>query len=278
MPTTRSRQNNLIPLALVLSISSIFAALMSPPITPYAPAGEQGTDSSKLRQVERMFDNISPYYDLLNRVLSLGIDRQWRKQAVELLPMIPRMQILDMATGTGGVALEIVRQRPNAHVTGIDLSQDMLARAGAKVAEQGLESQVSLIKGASEAIAFPDDYFDAATVAFGVRNFEDTLRGLREMQRVLRPGGKIIVLEFSRIRTFPVKQAFNLYFGRVLPWIGRVWSSDPRAYRYLYESVQAFPDGKDFGQLLETAGFVQPSWQTLTFGICTVYTASVPTA
>ena len=249
---------------------------MSTPVTPYSPLGTAGGEESKRAQVERMFDNISPYYDLLNRVLSLGIDRRWREHAVELLPLVPRMQVLDMATGTGDLALEILRQRPNAHVTGMDISREMLSRAQAKVAAAGLEAQVSLIAGASEAIDVPEAFFDAATVAFGVRNFEDTVGGLRELRRVLKPGGKLVVLEFSRIRTFPVKQAFNVYFGRVLPWIGRVWSSDPRAYRYLYESVQAFPDGKEFGNLLESAGFVRPSWQTLTLGICSVYTAFAP--
>ena len=251
---------------------------MSIPVHPYTPAGHADSAAGKREQVERMFDNISPYYDLLNRVLSLGIDRTWRKHAVSLLPLVPRMQIMDMATGTADLALEIIKQRPNAHVTGIDISQEMLSLGRQKVAAAGLEAQISLVGGASEGINFPDAYFDAATVAFGVRNFEDTLGGLREMRRVLKPGATLVVLEFSRIRTFPIKQAFNLYFGRVLPWVGRIWSNDPRAYSYLYESVQAFPDGKEFGKLLESAGFVRPSWQTLTLGICTVYTASVPSS
>ena len=245
---------------------------MSPPITPYTAPAEEG----KRHQVERMFDNISPYYDLLNRVLSLGIDRHWRRRAAALLPDRPALHVLDMATGTADLALEIVRQRPDARVTGVDISHDMLAVGREKVAARELEYTIDLRSGASEAIAFPDDTFDAATVAFGVRNFEDTVGGLAEMRRVVRPGGRIIVLEFSRIRTFPVEQAFDLYFGRVLPWIGNTWSSDPRAYRYLYESVQAFPDGKEFATLLEAAGFQQPTWQPLTFGICTVYVATVP--
>ncbi len=246
---------------------------MSTPVTPYAPVAE---DHSKRQQVERMFDNISPYYDILNRVLSLGIDRRWRKTAVGLLPDRYAIKVMDMATGTADLALEIVRQRPHASVIGIDISQDMLGIGRKKVVEAGLSDHIELVGGASEQINYADDTFDAATVAFGVRNFEDTVGGLREMCRVVRPGGRIIVLEFSRIRTFPIKQAFNLYFGRVLPAIGKAWSSDPRAYSYLYESVQAFPDGKDFGLLLEQAGFVQPSWQVLTLGICTVYTAEVP--
>ena len=251
---------------------------MSTPVTPYAPADPTEEGRSKRQQVERMFDNISPYYDVLNRVLSLGIDRQWRKKAVALLPKRLGPHVMDMATGTADLAVEIVRQRPDARVTGIDVSTDMLSRGQTKLRKLGLDMAIELVRGASERIDYPDDTFDAATVAFGVRNFEDTVGGLTEMRRVIRPGGRLIVLEFSRIRTFPIKLAFNLYFGRVLPWIGRVWSSDPRAYSYLYESVQAFPDGKEFARLLESAGFVQPSWQALTLGICTVYTAQVPSA
>ena len=250
---------------------------MSTSVTPYEPLDTREA-AGKRQQVERMFDNISPYYDVLNRVLSLGIDRQWRRAAVEALPRVPAMHVMDMATGTCDLAIEIVEQRPDARVTGIDISADMLARGHDKLVDKQLELTIDLVSGASEQIDFPDDHFDAATVAFGVRNFEDTVGGLREMCRVVKPGGRIVVLEFSRIRTFPIKQAFNLYFGRVLPWIGRVWSSDPRAYSYLYESVQAFPDGKEFGKLLETAGFVHPNWRTLTLGICTLYTATVPSS
>lgn len=249
---------------------------MPTPVTPYVPADASEEGSSKRQQVERMFDNISPYYDVLNRVLSLGIDRHWRRRAVASLPPQLGLHVMDMATGTADLAVEIVRQRPDARVTGIDVSADMLARGRSKLEDLDLDLAIELVRGASEQIDYPDATFDAATVAFGVRNFEDTRKGLSEMRRVLRPGGRLIVLEFSRLRTFPIKQAFNLYFGRVLPAIGRVWSSDPRAYSYLYESVQAFPDGKEFASLLESAGFVQPSWQALTLGICTVYTAQVP--
>lgn len=252
---------------------------MSIHVNPYSDsaAAVKGNESKK-KQVERMFDNISPYYDVLNRVLTLGIDTIWRKKAVSLLPQKPRLHVMDMATGTADVALEIVKQREGSTVVGIDISNDMLVKGRVKVKEKNLSDQIELVNGASESINFANDTFDAATVSFGVRNFEDTIGGLSEMKRVIKPGGKIIVLEFSRIRTFPFKQAFNLYFGRVLPWIGRVWSSDPRAYSYLYESVQAFPDGKEFGNLLETAGFENPNWQPLTLGICTVYTATVPSS
>jgi len=251
---------------------------MSTPVTPYSEAAAQTGEESKRQQVERMFDNISPYYDFLNRALSLGIDTIWRKKAVGLLPNKSELKVMDMATGTADVALEIIKQRPDAHVIGIDISNDMLSKGRVKVADKNLSDHNELVTGASEAISYPDNTFDAATVSFGVRNFEDTIGGLSEMRRVIKPGGKIIVLEFSRIRAFPFKQAFNLYFGRILPWIGKVWSSDPRAYSYLYESVQAFPDGKEFGNLLESAGFVKPNWQALTLGICTVYTATVPSS
>jgi len=252
---------------------------MSTPVTPYQPVDDTTPPNlGKQSQIERMFDNISPYYDQLNRVLTLGIDSYWRRTAVEMLPQQPALHVLDMATGTADLAIEIVRQRPDARVTGIDLSNQMLGRGREKLRKLKLEYTIALELGASERIAYDDNTFDAATVAFGVRNFEDVAGGLKEICRVTRPGGKIVVLEFSRIRTFPIKQAFNLYFGRVLPWIGRVWSSDPKAYAYLYESVQAFPDGKEFGNLLESAGFVQPNWQSLTLGICTVYTATVPSS
>ncbi len=251
---------------------------MSIHVNPYSDTAAAKGEESKKMQVERMFDNISPYYDVLNRVLTLGIDTIWRKKAVSLLPQKPNLLVMDMATGTADVALEILSQRPDAKVIGIDISNDMLSKGRVKVADKHLSDQIELVAGASEAIYYPDASFDAATVSFGVRNFEDTIGGLSEMRRVIKPGGKIIVLEFSRIRKFPFKQAFNLYFGRILPWIGKVWSSDPRAYRYLYESVQAFPDGKEFGNLLESAGFEKPNWQALTLGICTVYTATVPSS
>ncbi|MFK8058142.1 MAG: bifunctional demethylmenaquinone methyltransferase/2-methoxy-6-polyprenyl-1,4-benzoquinol methylase UbiE [Saprospiraceae bacterium] len=251
---------------------------MSIHVNPYSDSAASKGEETKKKQVERMFDNISQYYDVLNRVLTLGIDTIWRKKAVNLLPQKPGLYVMDMATGTADVALEIIKQRKDARVLGIDISNDMLKVGREKINKKALSSQIELITGASEAIDYPDNTFDAATVSFGVRNFEDTIGGLSEMRRVIKPGGKIIVLEFSRIRTFPFKQAFNLYFGRILPWIGKVWSSDPRAYSYLYESVQAFPDGKEFGNLLESAGFVKPSWQALTLGICTVYTATVPSS
>ena len=251
---------------------------MSIHVNPYSDTAAAKGEESRKKQVERMFDNISPYYDILNRILTLGIDTIWRKKAVSLLPPKPGLHVMDMATGTADVALEIVRQRSDSTVIGIDISNDMLVKGRVKISDKKLSDQIELVTGASESIDYPDDTFDAATVSFGVRNFEDTIGGLSEMRRVIKPGGKIIVLEFSRIRKFPFKQAFNLYFGRILPWIGRVWSSDPRAYSYLYESVQAFPDGKDFGNLLESAGFVNPNWQALTLGICTVYTATVPSS
>lgn len=245
-------------------------------VSPYTPVNLEQRPGEKRQQVERMFDKISPYYDILNRVLSLGIDRSWRREAVKRLSPKPDLKVLDMATGTGDLAIEILKQHPGAHVTGIDIARDMLRQAGKKIEQLGKSGQFEMLVAPSEAIPINDQQFDAAMVAFGVRNFENTLEGLSELRRVLKPGGQIIVLEFSRIRTFPIKQAFNLYFGRVLPWIGKVWSKDPRAYRYLYESVQAFPDGKEFGNLLESAGFVRPEWKTLTFGICSIYVAYAP--
>lgn len=249
-------------------------------VVPYQELADSSSNASsgKGEQVEQMFDSIAQHYDLLNRLLSLNIDVRWRRRMVSLLPHQTALHVLDMATGTADVAIEIVRQRPDARVTGIDLSQQMLRKGHDKLVDEGLEFTVDLRQGKAEAIAFPDNTFDAATVSFGVRNFEDIHQGLRELCRVIRPGGRLIVLEFSRMRTFPLAQAFDLYFGRILPVIGSLGSRDSRAYRYLYESVQAFPDGKEFGKLLVNAGFVQPNWQALTFGICTVYTASVPSS
>ncbi len=224
-----------------------------------------------------MFDGIAPTYDLLNRVFSLGIDQRWRRRAIRQLDPAKHKRIMDMATGTADVAIQTIKLLPRVeHVTGIDLSRGMLDYGRIKLEKLGLTERISLTQGDSENIPLPDNSFDAATVAFGVRNFGDLERGLSEMQRTIRPGGKLVVLEFSRPQVFPLKQLFNLYFGRVMPLIGRLQSRDPHAYRYLYESVQAFPDGQDFLKVLERSGFKSPTWTPLTFGIASIYTAEKP--
>ncbi len=230
-------------------------------------------DKGKKQQVSSMFDRIAPYYDLLNRVLSLGIDTRWRRKLVRKIAAQKPGQVLDVATGTGDVALEIHRQLPDSLITGADISEEMLEIGRKKVAKKGLTAQIRLQAGDSENLPFPDNTFDAITVAFGVRNFEDLDLGLKEMNRVLKKGGKLVVLEFSKPVSFPFKQMYNAYFRYVLPVIGRLTSKDPRAYSYLYESVQAFPDGEDFMRILKNNGYKTLENIPLTFGICTIYLA-----
>ena len=220
-----------------------------------------------------MFDNISHRYDFLNHFLSAGMDIRWRKKAIALVDARPGERILDMATGTGDMAITLARTYPESQVLGVDIAPQMLRIAGKKTASRGLDDRVSYQEGDSENLPMPDASFDHATVAFGVRNFEDLHRGLSEMQRVLRPGGRIVVLEFTRPRIFPFKQLFNLYFKYLLPLIGKIRSGDNRAYKYLYESVQAFPDYERFNRELVEAGFQHAQYKTLTLGICAIYTA-----
>ena len=231
-------------------------------------------DGSKKEQVSKMFDNIAPSYDLLNRLSSLGIDRSWRKKAIRLLDPAKAKTVLDVATGTADVAIEIARQLKPEKIIGVDIAQQMLEIGREKVSKRGLAEVIELQLGDSENLPFESNTFDAITVAFGVRNFEDLGKGLSEMQRVLKPGGKLVVLEFSRPRIFPFKQLFNLYFRYLLPLIGRLTSKDPKAYSYLYESVQAFPDRENFVTELGKAGYTEASYRPLTLGICSIYSAS----
>lgn len=239
-------------------------------VTPY------GAEKSKKQQVGEMFDNIAPTYDLLNRGTSLGIDTLWRKKMIAQLDSSEHRRILDVATGTADVAIQMAKRLKIDHVTGIDLSEGMLRFGRKKVTKAGLDEVIVLEQGDSEALPLKDNNFDAVTVAFGVRNFENLEAGLAEMLRVLRPGGKLVVLEFSRIRFAPVRALFNFYFGRVMPLIGRLQSKDPRAYAYLFESVQAFPSGKDFTDILTKVGYKQTACQALTLGIASIYTAYKP--
>ncbi len=243
---------------------------MDPEVKPYHQ------QEAKKPQVSRMFDRIAPWYDFLNRLLSLGIDRSWRKKAIRQLQGESVNRLLDVATGTADLALEAARQLHPEEIIGVDISEQMLEIGRKKTGKAAGKTQIQLIQGDSEQLPFPDDHFDAVTVAFGVRNFEDLGKGLREMLRVLKPGGKIVVLEFSRPRAFPFRQVFNGYFKYILPGIGRLTSKDPRAYRYLYESVQAFPDGKDFLRELDQNGYSSHTCIPLTLGICSIYTASKP--
>jgi demethylmenaquinone methyltransferase/2-methoxy-6-polyprenyl-1,4-benzoquinol methylase len=252
-------------LLLPLQIQNIMALTQQEQVKPYS---EQG---SKKSQVSTMFDNIAPWYDFLNHFLSLGIDISWRKKTIAALRDLNPKKILDVATGTGDLAIEAVRQLKPEKVIGIDISNEMLDVGRVKLKKKNLSPTIELRSGDSENIAFPDNTFDAVTVAFGVRNFENLEIGLKEMLRVLKPGGKVAILEFSMPTMFPFKQIYHFYFRNFLPVIGRITSKDPKAYSYLYESVQAFPDGNKFVKLLESVGYNSATFKPFTLGICTLY-------
>ncbi len=227
-------------------------------------------DSSKKEQVAEMFDNISHRYDFLNHFLSLGIDKLWRKKAVKILSEIEPKVILDVATGTGDFAIESLSLKPKK-VVGIDISQGMLDKGIIKIKKNGQEDIIELKYGDSENIPFEDNHFDAITVAFGVRNFENLEKGLSEMKRVVKTGGMAVVLEFSKPKKFPIKQIYNFYFHNVLPGIGKLVSKDASAYTYLPESVEAFPEGKDFEAILKKVGFQFKKTHPLFFGVSSIY-------
>jgi demethylmenaquinone methyltransferase / 2-methoxy-6-polyprenyl-1,4-benzoquinol methylase len=235
-------------------------------ITPYNQAAE-----GKKQQVKAMFDNIAKRYDFLNHFLSLGIDKRWRKKAVGLLQKENPGLILDIATGTADFAIESLALGPGS-IKGIDISEQMLEIGRKKIKKINAENKIELLLGDSEKINFEDNLFDAATVGFGVRNFEDPAKGLSEIYRVLKKNGTLIVLEFSTPEKFPVKQLYRFYFGTILPLIGKIISKDPRAYTYLPESVKAFPSGKNFLILMNDSGFINTKCIPLTFGIVSIYT------
>jgi len=229
--------------------------------------------SGKKEQVAKMFNSISGNYDFLNHFLSLGIDITWRKKAVKLLkPYQPKL-ILDVATGTGDFALEALQLNPE-RIIGIDISEGMLEVGRKKMKDKKVDDRIQLQLGDSENLPFEENKFDAIIVAFGVRNFENLERGLSEMLRVVKPGGNIVILEFSRPRQFPFKQLYHFYFKFILPRIGRWVSNDHAAYTYLPESVQAFPDGDQFVELLSRLGYKNTACKPLTFGISSLYTGT----
>ncbi|TGE24650.1 bifunctional demethylmenaquinone methyltransferase/2-methoxy-6-polyprenyl-1,4-benzoquinol methylase UbiE [Hymenobacter aquaticus] len=229
--------------------------------------------AGKKSQVAQMFNSIAGKYDFLNHFLSAGTDIYWRRKAVNELKELRPARILDIATGTADFAIESLRLSPETKVTGVDISEGMLDVGRRKLTEKGLANRIQLELGDSENLPFPDNHFDAVTASFGVRNFENLQKGLAEMQRVLRPGGKVVILEFSKPTAFPMKQAYNFYFRHILPVFGKLISKDRAAYTYLPESVQAFPDGQNFLAILTQVGFKNPTWQPLTFGISSIYTA-----
>lgn len=217
-----------------------------------------------------MFDSISGKYDFLNHFLSLGIDIMWRKKAIRMLQELAPKKILDIATGTGDFAIESLKLNPE-QVIGVDISEGMLDVGRVKMKKKGLDHVISLESGDSENLRFTDNNFDAVIVAFGVRNFENLELGLKEMNRVLRPGGKAVILEFSKPTIFPFKQLYNFYFRWILPKIGKLVSKDNAAYTYLPESVKEFPFGKDFLNVLAKTGFKNAKCKPLTLGISSIY-------
>ncbi len=231
-------------------------------------------EEGKKEQVAKMFNNIAPKYDFLNHILSLGIHKRWRKKAVKILRPLEPKRILDIATGTGEFALTLMQLNPDK-VVGIDIAEAMLAVGRKKIAKKNLTDKIDLLEGDSENIQFPDNSFDAITVAFGVRNFENLERGLTEMCRVVRPGGKVLILELSKPHVFPIRQLYKFYFFNILPLWGRLFSKDKAAYMYLPESVAAFPDGDDFLRIYEKCGFKNVRQIRLTFGIASIYAGTV---
>lgn len=228
--------------------------------------------TGKKEQVAEMFNNISTKYDFLNHFLSLGIDRVWRRKAINHLMDLQPKSILDVATGTGDFAIQALKLNPEK-IIGIDISEGMLKVGLEKIKRNGFEDQIELHSGDSENIPYEDNKFDAVIVAYGVRNFENLEKGLSEMYRVLRSGGKMVVLEFSKPVLFPFKQLYNFYFQFVLPKIGKTVSKDNAAYTYLPESVKAFPDGDEFIYKLQNVGFKQAVCNPVTFGISSIYIA-----
>lgn len=240
---------------------------MSETVTPY-----KEKTSSKKEQVAEMFDNISHRYDFLNHFLSLGIDKLWRKKAVSLIKADEPKVILDVATGTGDFAFEALSLNPEK-IYGIDISRGMLAKGQEKIIKRKKENIIELLYGDSENIPFEDEKFDAITVAFGVRNYENLELGLTEMKRVLKPGGKAVILEFSKPKAFPIKQIYNLYFHKILPSLGNKISNDSAAYSYLPESVEAFPEGTEFEKILTKLNYKVHKTIPQFFGIASIYVA-----
>ena len=234
------------------------------------PYGQEG---KKVEQVERMFDHIAPAYDRLNHLMSLGIDRSWRRTALKWLrPHRPAL-VLDVATGTGDFAIQACRMLPSASLTGVDLSEGMMQVGRRKVEQAGLAARIDFQREDCEALTFSDASFDAVTVAFGIRNFEHLDRGLREMFRVLRPGGHLVILELSTPDRPPMKQLYRIY-SRLIPLMGRLVSHDRSAYTYLPQSIRAFPQGEVMSESIRRAGFSDVRFRRLTFGVCTLYMAT----
>lgn len=236
-------------------------------ITPY------GDQRSKTSQVREMFDSIAPAYDFMNRAMTMGIDRLWRRRAVSMVKRANPSHILDVATGTGDLAITLARALPASRVTGIDLSPGMIALGREKVEAASLTDRVTLVEGDCLALPFDDATFDCVTVAYGVRNFERLAEGYREMARVLAPGGTLCVIELTTPRNPLVKPLYNLYTRHIIPLVGRMVSKDVRAYAYLPESIAAVAQGREMLALMEAAGLTDTRLRSMTLGTCTIYIA-----
>ena len=237
-------------------------------IKPYHAEGK------KSEQVEQMFDHIAPAYDLLNHTLSMGIDRGWRRKAIRWLSPFRPKRIMDVATGTGDFAILACQMLQPEQLIGTDISEGMMNVGREKVKKEGLSDVIQFAREDCTCLSFTNNSFDAITVAFGIRNFEDLDKGLSEMYRVLTPGGHLVILELTTPDRFPMKQLFKIYSKMVIPVLGKLFSKDNRAYQYLPQTIQAFPQGEIMKGVITRAGFRQVTFQRLTFGICTLYTAT----
>lgn len=241
---------------------------MTEKVTPY-----KNSQQGKKEQVEQMFDTISGNYDGLNRVISLGIDTKWRKRVVKQVVQTHPKTILDIATGTGDLAISFSKYNVEK-IVGLDISEGMLAVARKKAEAKNISEKIEFVQADSESIPFGDNSFDAVTVAFGVRNFEHLEKGLSEILRVLKPGGIFVVLETSVPTKFPFKQGYNFYTKKLMPLIGKIFSKDKVAYTYLSESASVFPHGENFNNILRKIGFIEVQNKPQTFGVASIYTAS----
>ena len=235
-------------------------------VTPYG-------EGAKTEQVKQMFDAIAPAYDFMNRAMTLGIDIWWRQLAVKRLKRLKPATILDVATGTGDFAIQLNDSLQPQHITGIDLSEGMLAEARRKIKKKGLEDVITFKQDDCMALHMDDATVDAVTVAFGVRNFEHLQQGYQEMARVLKPGGMLCVLELSTPTNPLIRWFYDLYTLHIIPWLGSLKSGEKSAYRYLPESIAAVPQGDDMLQLMRNAGLKNATFKRLTLGVCTIYTA-----